>query len=437
MNLLKVTLSSVEATVCSEFYPPDRKLKSGLSHEQMCAVDPEGRQDTCMGDSGGPLQIKLLGGSRMHPFIIGVTSFGKGCGTETPGVYVRLSEYKDWIKTVSGISLEPKDCVSQYTEFREYEPDIVTSKPSYNEFYNFKNAHVNVEPYPMDYVARIGWQKRRNEYDWTCGGTFITGLYVLTSVSCLNERNSKPSKVKSGNSDTEQMFNVTKIIIHPKYKLGSLENDIALVLLDKEVRFSKYLHPICLWDKEEMPKEELEVIGLTSTEIHKPYLLEYANKTMAYTSIRSSQIPTSECSTFHRKNNITITDNHICHANSLYIIPNSCQLDFGGPVVKRQQRFKDGFYSYQFGINIQGKDCGFGHATVATKVSRYINWIDSVIFEKINGHDKCQLPNGKQGLCKKSSECMDVVNMVKRGEVNLSDFICDFTDKRDPRICCP
>lgn len=48
LNLLKVTLSPVEINVCSEFHPPDRRLRNGLSNQHICAVDPEARQDTCM-----------------------------------------------------------------------------------------------------------------------------------------------------------------------------------------------------------------------------------------------------------------------------------------------------------------------------------------------------------------------------------------------------
>ncbi|CAK6950811.1 granzyme A-like [Scomber scombrus] len=48
--------------------------------------------DTCQGDSGGPLLC--------NEALVGVTSFGKGCGQEKfPGVYAFLSkEQLNWIK---------------------------------------------------------------------------------------------------------------------------------------------------------------------------------------------------------------------------------------------------------------------------------------------------------------------------------------------------
>ncbi|KAF2897956.1 hypothetical protein ILUMI_08219, partial [Ignelater luminosus] len=52
------------------------------------------------GDSGGPLQIRNSNNS-LQFYVIGVTSFGKGCGVQNiPGVYTRVSNYVPWIESV-------------------------------------------------------------------------------------------------------------------------------------------------------------------------------------------------------------------------------------------------------------------------------------------------------------------------------------------------
>lgn len=52
------------------------------------------------GDSGGPAQIYHSSVSCMYT-IVGVTSFGKVCGTEgVPGVYTRVYSYLDWIENI-------------------------------------------------------------------------------------------------------------------------------------------------------------------------------------------------------------------------------------------------------------------------------------------------------------------------------------------------
>ena len=50
--------------------------------------------DTCQGDSGGPLMMFSNG----HWELIGITSYGSGCGSaDYSGVYTRVSQYSDWI----------------------------------------------------------------------------------------------------------------------------------------------------------------------------------------------------------------------------------------------------------------------------------------------------------------------------------------------------
>lgn len=58
-------------------------LRNGISESQYCAFDPQGRNDTCQGDSGGPLQYFPTKNSLAH--VIGVVSFGIGCGNLLPG----------------------------------------------------------------------------------------------------------------------------------------------------------------------------------------------------------------------------------------------------------------------------------------------------------------------------------------------------------------
>lgn len=46
--------------------------------------------------AGGPLGFKA---EKTH-YIAGITSFGVGCGSESPGVYTRVASYLDWIESV-------------------------------------------------------------------------------------------------------------------------------------------------------------------------------------------------------------------------------------------------------------------------------------------------------------------------------------------------
>ncbi|XP_026761835.2 serine protease Hayan-like [Galleria mellonella] len=95
--LLKTKVSIVPRDKCSRNYTSDkwRKLPNGITSGQLCAGDADGLHDTCQGDSGGPLQT-----TEPVYSLVGVTSFGSGCGTPVPGVYTRISHYLDWIESV-------------------------------------------------------------------------------------------------------------------------------------------------------------------------------------------------------------------------------------------------------------------------------------------------------------------------------------------------
>ncbi|EAT42843.1 AAEL005654-PA [Aedes aegypti] len=96
-SLLKVSLKPIANSKCETFYYSElvRGLKTGLHENHLCAVDE--KMDTCEGDSGGPLQVKLQHHRSLTPFVVAVTSFGLPCGLSNPGVYTKIAPYHDWI----------------------------------------------------------------------------------------------------------------------------------------------------------------------------------------------------------------------------------------------------------------------------------------------------------------------------------------------------
>jgi len=79
-------------------------LAISIEGTHLCATDTVFQRDTCQGDSGGPLLVKGADG----PELLGITSFGLGCGSTNgaPAVYTRVSAYAAWIESVTGIEID-------------------------------------------------------------------------------------------------------------------------------------------------------------------------------------------------------------------------------------------------------------------------------------------------------------------------------------------
>ena len=65
-----------------------------INNSALCAGDANGGEDSCSGDSGGPLVTFENG----EPVLVGVVSWGEGCGLENYyGVYARVATFQDWM----------------------------------------------------------------------------------------------------------------------------------------------------------------------------------------------------------------------------------------------------------------------------------------------------------------------------------------------------
>jgi hypothetical protein len=114
-------------------------------------------------------------------------------------------------------------------------------------------------------------------------------------------------------------------------------------------------------------------------------------ETISDINIVFKTVPSDLCTKLIKKiSNITAIDDstQICGGNGRFIIPGSCQNVAGGSWVNKGRKNCYGEYTeeipYLLGVESFGVDCGFGIPAVASNVSSFIPWIDSVLYPDKN-----------------------------------------------------
>lgn len=103
-KLQEVSVPVVSNAVCNEGYNQSPKYDNAITDNMICAGLGEGGKDSCQGDSGGPVVIDDNGVFRLA----GIVSWGEGCAQPGfYGVYTRISNFAEVLKTVLGASTTP------------------------------------------------------------------------------------------------------------------------------------------------------------------------------------------------------------------------------------------------------------------------------------------------------------------------------------------
>ncbi|XP_014007903.1 LOW QUALITY PROTEIN: coagulation factor X [Salmo salar] len=206
-----------------------------------------------------------------------------------------------------------------------------------------------------------------------CGGTILNKYFILTAAHCMNQTRS--FYVVLGEFDTEvkdgqeAIHQVEQVFIHRSYISTTYHNDISLVMLKDPIKFTQYILPACLPERDFAEKVLMKrPDGLVSGfgrvgEAKQPSTI-LLRLTVPY-------VPRATClqSSQHK-----ISNRMFC-AGYDKEKKDACQGDSGGPHVTRygETWFVTGVVSWGEGCAREGK---YG---IYTQVSKYIDWIRAVM----------------------------------------------------------
>lgn len=166
---------------------------------------------------------------------------------------------------------------------------------------------------------------------------------------------------------SEQVRNVTKILLYERYNHTNKDNDLALLQLQSPIKLGPYVIPICLPPKTGSFSRTLAAIRL-STVSGWGRLAQSGPASVVLQRLEVPRVPLQECT---QHTGLQVTNNMLC-AGFLEGGRDSCQGDSGGPLVTR---YKD--TNFLLGIVSWGKGCAVEKSYgVYTRVANYLQWID-------------------------------------------------------------
>nr|XP_026492365.1 serine protease persephone-like isoform X2 [Vanessa tameamea] len=234
------------------------------------------------------------------------------------------------------------------------------------------------------HMVALGY-KMTDEYKFLCGGTLVSKTFVITAAHCIdNLERIKPSIVRMGvieiggnefNKETD--IRIEEIIKHPAYARSAKYHDLALLRLERPIEVSPNLNAICLYTNEKDPTIALTLTGWGTTSASRDLKSSKLLKADVFV------VPTNVCKRSYQnwlKLPREITDEQIC-AGDPNGLQDACQGDSGGPMQGLTD--SDGYYRL-VGVISFGRGCGSTEPGVYTRIVKYLDWIESVVWPLSN-----------------------------------------------------
>ncbi|XP_055596434.1 trypsin 3A1-like [Uranotaenia lowii] len=234
-----------------------------------------------------------------------------------------------------------------------------------------------------------GVESEAHEYPWLaglfrqgklyCGASVVTKNYLITAAHCVNSFEPSEIRVYLGGhniaKDYTELRRIKRIVDHEDFDIFTFNNDIALLELDKPLRYGPTIQPACLPDGNTLDfAGSLAIVaGWGRVEEQRP-----PSKTL-----RSVVVPiwTQQQCLESGYGSKKITDNMMCagfHDGK----KDACQGDSGGPMHKMGNAGS----MEVIGVVSWGRGCARPNLPgIYTRIVNYLPWI----MQKLDGECVC------------------------------------------------
>ncbi|CAL4222592.1 unnamed protein product, partial [Meganyctiphanes norvegica] len=232
------------------------------------------------------------------------------------------------------------------------------------------------------WVASIIYNRTR-----VCAAALVSSRHLLTAAHCFDAlpgtTHNNEVWVRLGSADlndgdrTLNDYTISREIIHPGYESATLENDLAIITLEKDVTFSNTVRPVCFPESIQSYEGNMATILGSGKEAAAAAAVGAVAAPIPRTVLEAAQLlvwNNQECQGAHQH---PIRDTHICAGRKVGEI-NVCKGDSGGPMVVNgpQGWSVIGLVSWASRGGICGQP---GEPVVYTRISEYMSWINNKI----------------------------------------------------------
>ena len=229
--------------------------------------------------------------------------------------------------------------------------------------------------------------------DKICSGILYTRDYVITAAHCVvDDKNIAVVAGQVDSNDRGEVLSVYRWVTHPRYSKKTLQNDIAIGLLNFNARIGEdfFLKPTPNFLKN---KTRLYGWGVDQNEIDSGLPRSTLQNDYSSTARRFYK-------DFNRNTQIAAG----FYNSKERVFAGACYGDSGGPlVVKKSSGYE------LLGIVSYGSGCDFKKPTIYTKVNYYLPWINSTAEKLVSEYeaDETSRPEIEQmSLLPNSSETL-------------------------------
>ncbi|EFN75264.1 Trypsin-1 [Harpegnathos saltator] len=212
-----------------------------------------------------------------------------------------------------------------------------------------------------------------------CAGTILNQRWIITAAHCVQAVPSlgkfvvKAGKHSIGSTEsTEQTVNVAASFVHENYPGGVAPYDIALLKLEKDLKFTNEVKTIKIAAKDSKPTGNAILSGWGS--MSRTIWPDMPDKLQ---DVQLPMIDVQTCSDAIRK----LTGSSPVHETNVCTGPldgsiSACSGDSGGPLIQKTQNDSTLIGIVSWGV----MPCGSkGAPSVYTGVSKYNDWISKTI----------------------------------------------------------